>query len=71
MKQKFKIYLRTLIISMTAVLSLILSVLGVCEAFEGIREVGFGDKKTAIELIYGGSDNVTGIRILDFEFTFL
>lgn len=67
MKRSLNSYFRSLGISSAALFSAIILLLGVCEAFEGTREVGFGEKTSAIELIYGASDDITGIRVLDFE----
>ena len=63
-------YLRGLLISMMFIFTAILSFLGICRAYEGIRNVAYGEKTSAIEVIYGAHNDAIGLRILDFEFTY-
>lgn len=50
MKNRIKIFLRTVYISSVIIFCLLLGFFGVCKAYEGIRLVGFGEYRNAIEI---------------------
>lgn len=49
MKKKIILFLRTVYISSVIIFCLLLGIFGVCKAYEGIRLVGFGEYRNAIE----------------------
>ena len=62
-----KRYFRSVALSSSFVFSAIIVLFGVCEAYEGIRSVGYGEKISAIEIVYGAQNDIEKIRILDFD----
>ncbi len=60
-KKSTKIYLRTLKITTILLFCLSLLAFGCFKAYEGIRQVGFGEYKNAVEI------DENGLRIMDME----
>ena len=67
MKKKREVYFRTLLFSLVTLCCLFIIIFGVCAAYEGTHLIGYGDKKSAVELIYGTGKDILGLRILDFN----
>ena len=64
MKRSTKLFLRSFYISSVVVFCLIIGVLGISKAYEGIRLVGFGEYRNAVEIENGD------IKIFDFTLRF-
>ena len=64
MKRNTKIFLRKFYISAVVTFCLSLGILGIMKAYEGIRLIGFGEYRSAIEIDKGG------IKIFDFTLMF-
>jgi len=64
MKEKIKVFLRTVFIGTTISLNIIFGGLAVAKAYENIRQIGFGEYKRAVEI------TEDSIRILDFTIDF-
>ena len=64
MKRSTVIFFRSFFISSTVVFCLILGFFGITKAYEGIRLVGFGEYRSAIEI------DEDGIKIFDFTLKF-
>ena len=48
----------------------LMTIFGICRAFEGIKLVSQGENLSAVELIYGADNHIEGIRILDMNIKF-
>ena len=59
-KNKIKVFFRTMTVTTVIVICLIFAALAVCEIYENIRYIGYGEYKDAIEI------TEENIRILDF-----
>ncbi len=59
--KKIKIFLKTVYISSTLLLCLFIGVFGSFKAYEGIRQIGFGEYCSAVEYKDGN------LKIFDFE----
>lgn len=59
-KNKIKVFFRTMTVTTVIIICLIFAVLSVCEIYENIRYIGYGEYKNAIEI------TEENIRILDF-----
>ncbi len=64
MKRSTKLFLRSFYISSVIVFCLTLGILGITKAYEGIRLVGFGEYRNAVEIENGS------IKIFDFILRF-
>ncbi len=64
MKRSTRIFLRSFYISSVVVFCLMLGIFGITKAYEGIRLVGFGEYRSAIEIDNGS------IKIFDFILLF-
>ena len=64
MKRSTRLFLRSFYISSVVVFCLTLGVIGIIKAYEGIRFVGFGEYRSAIEI--GDGD----IKVFDFTLRF-
>lgn len=64
MKRSTKLFFRSFYISSVVVFCLLLGIFGMTKAYEGIRLVGFGEYRNAIEI---ENDN---IKIFDFILRF-
>lgn len=64
MKRSTKLFLRSFYISSVIVFCLTLGILGITKAYEGIRLVGFGEYRGAVEIEDGS------IKIFDFTLRF-
>ena len=64
MKRSTKLIFRSFYISAMVAFCLILGILGIMKAYEGIRLIGFGEYRSAIEIENGG------IKIFDFTLKF-
>lgn len=62
-KSNIKIFLRTVYISSTVLFCLISGIYGIMKAYEGIRLIGFGEYRSAIEYEDGE------IKIFDYVFS--
>ena len=62
MKKKVILFLRTVYLTSVIIFCLVLGFYGICKAYEGIRLVGFGEYRNAIEI--DGEE----INILDFKY---
>jgi hypothetical protein len=60
MKNKIIVFLRSLTVSSVVIICLVCGALAVCEIYENIRFIGYGEYKNAVEI------TEDGIRILDF-----
>lgn len=60
-KNKIKIFLKTLYLSGVIVFCFILGFSGICKAYENIRLIGFGEYRNAIEI----SDGT--LKFFDYE----
>lgn len=69
-KKMLKKYIQSVMFSGAIALWSIFVLFGVFRAFEGIKKVGYGEKLSAIEIIYGADNSLSGFKILDFEITF-
>ena len=71
MKRNYlKSFLKGFGISMLFVSVPVLTFLGMCKAYEGMRQIAYGEKRSAIETIYGANNEPCGLKVLDFEITF-
>jgi len=50
MKKKVILFLRTVYLTSVIIFCLVLGFYGICKAYEGIRLVGFGEYRNAIEI---------------------
>lgn len=50
MKKKVILFLRTVYLTSIIIFCLVLGFYGICKAYEGIRLVGFGEYRNAIEI---------------------
>ena len=64
MKRSTRLFFRSFFISSVVVFCLILGFFGITKAYEGIRLVGFGEYRSAIEI------DERGIKIFDFTLKF-
>ncbi len=64
MKRSTRLFFRSFYISSVVVFCLTLGILGISKAYEGIRLVGFGEYRSAIEI------DSKGIKIFDFILEF-
>ena len=64
MKRSTKIFFRSFYISGIVAFCLLIGILGITKAYEGIRLIGFGEYRSAIEIDKGG------IKIFDFTLKF-
>ena len=64
MKKNTRIFFRSFYISAMVAFCLLLGILGITKAYEGIRLIGFGEYRSAIEIDEGG------IKIFDFNLRF-
>lgn len=64
MKRSTKLFFRSFYISSVVVFCLLLGIFGITKAYEGIRLVGFGEYRNAIEIDNGN------IKIFDFILRF-
>ncbi len=64
MKKRRKLILRSFYISSVVAFCLILGIYGIIKAYEGIRLIGFGEYRSAIEIENGS------IEIFDFTISF-
>lgn len=64
MKKNTRIFFRSFYISGVVAFCLILGIFGIMKAYEGIRLIGFGEYRSAIEIDEGG------IKIFDFNLRF-
>ena len=64
MKRSTRLFFRSFFISSTVVFCLIFGFFGITKAYEGIRLVGFGEYRSAIEI------DEKGIKIFDFTLKF-
>ena len=64
MKKNTRIFFRSFYISGVVAVCLILGIFGIMKAYEGIRLIGFGEYRSAIEIDEGG------IKIFDFNLRF-
>lgn len=64
MKRSTKLFFRSFYISSVVVFCLLLGIFGITKAYEGIRLVGFGEYRNAIEIENGN------IKIFDFILRF-
>ena len=64
MKRSTKLIFRSFYISATVAFCLILGIFGIMKAYEGIRLIGFGEYRSAIEI------EDSGIKIFDFTLKF-
>lgn len=62
MKKKVILFLRTVYLTSVIIFCLVLGLYGICKAYEGIRYVGFGEYRKAIEI--DGEE----INIFDFKY---
>ncbi len=62
MKKKVILFLRTVYLTSVIIFCLVLGFYGICKAYEGIRLVGFGEYRKAIEI--DGEE----INIFDFKY---
>ena len=65
-----KIYFGFLKISLIIVAISLMTIFGICRAFEGRKLVSQGENLSAVELIYGADNHIEGIRILDMNIKF-
>ena len=56
-------FIRAFAVSMILLISVAAALCGICAAYEGTRSVGFGDNRSAVELIRGADGYI--ITILD------
>ncbi len=61
MKRSTKLFFRSMYISSVVVFCLFIGIYGITKAYEGIRLIGFGEYRSAVE-IDGGN-----IKIFDWE----
>ena len=59
--------IRSLYISSIISVVTLAVIFGFCVVYRGTREVGYGEKKSAVERIYDAETDTTKIRIWDFE----
>lgn len=64
MKRSTKIFFRSFYISGVVAFCLLIGIFGIMKAYEGIRLIGFGEYRSAIEIDEGG------IKIFDFTLRF-
>lgn len=64
MKRSTRLFLKSWYLSSVILFCLVLGVLGIIKAYEGIRLVGFGEYRNAIEI------NNDEIKIFDFNLKF-
>ena len=64
MKRNTRLFLKSFFVSSVVVFCLILGFFGITKAYEGIRLVGFGEYRSAIEI------DDKGIKIFDFTLKF-
>ncbi len=64
MKRSTKLFFRSFYISLAVVFCLLLGIFGIAKAYEGIRLVGFGEYRSAVEI------NDGEIKIFDFTLRF-
>lgn len=64
MKQSTKLFLRSFLISSVVAFCLLFGILGIIKAYEGIRLIGFGEYRSAVEVDNGD------IKIFDFTLRF-
>ncbi len=64
MKRSTKMFLRSFYISSVVVFCLLLGIFGITKAYEGIRLIGFGEHRSAIEI------DDRDIKIFDFTLEF-
>ena len=64
MKRNTRLFFRSFFVSSVVVFCFILGFFGITKAYEGIRLVGFGEYRSAIEI------DESGIKIFDFTLKF-
>ena len=64
MKRNTKLFFRSFFISSVVVFCLLLGIFGITKAYEGIRLIGFGEYRSAVEIDNGE------IKIFDFTLQF-
>ena len=64
MKRNTRLFFRSFFVSSVVVFCLMLGFFGITKAYEGIRLVGFGEYRSAIEI------DDEGIKIFDFTLKF-
>ena len=64
MKRNTRLFLKSFFVSSVVAFCLILGFFGITKAYEGIRLVGFGEYRSAIEI------DEKGIKIFDFTLKF-
>ena len=64
MKRNTRLFFRSFFVSSVVVFCLMLGFFGITKAYEGIRLVGFGEYRSAIEI------NDSSIKIFDFILEF-
>lgn len=64
MKRNTRLFFRSFFVSSVVAFCLILGFFGITKAYEGIRLVGFGEYRSAIEI------DEKGIKIFDFTLKF-
>ena len=64
MKRSTRIFFRSFYISAMVAFCLLLGIFGIMKAYEGIRLIGFGEYRSAIQIDEGG------IKIFDFTLKF-
>lgn len=64
MKKNTKIFIRTVHITSVILLCLTIALWGGARSYEGIRKIGFGEERQAIEIEDGA------LRLFDFEIKF-
>lgn len=48
--RKIKVFLRTVYLTSVIIICLFVGIFGICKAYEGIRLVGFGEYRRAVEM---------------------
>ncbi len=64
MKKSTRLFFRSFYISSVVVFCLMLGIFGISKAYEGIRLIGFGEYRSAVEI------DQEGIKIFDFTLEF-
>ena len=62
LKKKTKIFFKSFYLSLTIFVCFFIALAGACKAYEGIRHIGFGEYRNAIEYKDGT------FKFFDFEF---
>ena len=60
--KKITVFLRTVYLTSVIIFCILIGIFGVCKAYEGIRLVGFGEYRNAVEI------KDKKINLLDFSF---